>query len=60
MPVVAVTEGIKSLYVRSRLWKGVMAYYKDGAEPAFGTSLCSCLEDSKNQAQCIWHMLSGD
>lgn len=39
MPVVAVTEGTKSLYVRRRLWKGVVTYCKDGAEPAFGTGL---------------------
>lgn len=55
MPVVAVTEGIKCLYVRRRLWKGVVAYYKDGAEPAFGTSLCSCLADSKTE----WPNVSG-
>lgn len=35
----------------------MVADYEDGAEPAFGTSLCGCLGDSKYQAQCIWHMV---
>jgi len=59
LPVLAVTEDIKGLYMRRRLWKGVVAYYKDGAEPAFGTSLCGSLADSNTLAQCIWHMTSG-
>lgn len=57
--MLAVTEDIKGLYTRRRLWKGVVAYYEDGAEPAFGTSLCSCSGDSKTQAQCVWRMISG-
>lgn len=48
--MLAATEDIKGLYMRRRLWKGVVAYYKDEAEPAFGTSPCSSLGDSKTQA----------
>lgn len=46
--------------MRRRLWKGVVSYYEAGAVSAFGTSPCSCLGDSKTQAQCVWHRISGD
>lgn len=58
--MLAVTEDIKGLYMRRMLWKGVVAYYEDGADLAFGTSPRSCLGDSETQAQCVWHIFSGD